>query len=89
MAPAFFYNLAIDDQSGWLAAVFGLGVFAFSAWMAIDCWHNGRESYWIWLIFITGGFGAVIYFLTQYTSMARASKPRSGNAPPRAAASAK
>jgi hypothetical protein len=46
--------------------VLGIGIFVFCAWMAIDCWRNGRDTYWYWLIFFTGGLGAVLYFLTQY-----------------------
>ncbi len=56
----------ILDSLSVLPGIVSLAIFGFSAWMAVDCWRNGRETYWFWIIFFTGGFGAFIYFLTQY-----------------------
>jgi hypothetical protein len=56
----------ILDSLGAFPGIVSLVIFGFSAWMAVDCWRNGRETYWFWIILFTGGFGAFIYFLTQY-----------------------
>jgi len=46
--------------------IFGIGVILFCLWMAYDCWQRQRDAYWLWLILLTGGFGAAVYFFTQY-----------------------
>jgi len=66
MFNVFYYLLGLDDVGGILAALLGLAGFAFSVWMAIDCWRRQGDSYWIWLILFTGGLFALIYFFTQY-----------------------
>jgi len=45
-----------------IGALLALALFAFAAWMIIDCLQNGREYYWFWVIMMTGGLGAFIYF---------------------------
>ncbi len=41
-------------------------LFAFTIWMLIDCVQNGRDYYWIWIIMVTGGLGAFIYFYQHH-----------------------
>lgn len=63
-----FYSLLywLDGGTGILSWLLGVAVFAFSVWMAVDCWRRGREGWWIWIILVTGGLGALVYFFTQY-----------------------
>ena len=49
-----------------LPALIALVGFAFSLWMAYDCWKRNGDGYWIWLILCSGGIFALIYFFTQY-----------------------
>jgi len=45
-----------------VGALFALAMLAFAVWMIIDCMQNGREYYWFWIIMMSGGLGAFIYF---------------------------
>src|SRR5437660_267977 len=40
----------------------GPAIIIFSIWMIVDCVQNGRDIYWIWIILIFWGIGALIYF---------------------------
>jgi hypothetical protein len=35
---------------------------AFTIWMVIDAARRGTDYYWIWIILVTGGLGAWVYF---------------------------
>jgi hypothetical protein len=66
MYRLIYYLQNIHGVGGMLAALLALLGFAFSLWMAYDCWQRGGEIYWIWLILCSGGFFAVLYFFTHY-----------------------
>jgi hypothetical protein len=66
MFQIFYYLQHIDSIGGAFAALVALAGFAFSLWMAFDCWKRNGDGYWIWLILCTGGVFALIYFFTQY-----------------------
>lgn len=46
----------------WARVVLAPVFLLFGAWMAVDCFRQGRPYYWYWIIFATGGMGAVIYW---------------------------
>ena len=66
MYQLFYYLQHIDGVGGAVTALVALAGFAFSLWMAYDCWQRRGDAYWIWLILFSGGFFALIYFFTQY-----------------------
>ncbi|MDB6154905.1 MAG: tetratricopeptide repeat protein [Chthoniobacteraceae bacterium] len=66
MNELFYYLSDMDSVGGVLSALFAAAMFAFSAWMIIDCLRNQREFWWLWVIFMTGGFGAFIYFYMHH-----------------------
>lgn len=58
------YNMfGMLGAAGGVVYFFGL---AFSIWMIIDCVRNRRETYWIWIMLISGGLGALVYFFVYY-----------------------
>lgn len=61
----------LDDESGILSWLLGMATFAFSIWMAIDCWRRGADGYWFWLILVFQPIGGIAYFFTQYWSGSR------------------
>jgi hypothetical protein len=66
---SYFFNVGGD--SGGVSWLFGVAVFGFSIWMAIDCWQRGRDTWWIWIILVFQPIGALIYFVTQYWDSTR------------------
>ncbi len=66
MSPLSSAFVMAGDEPGIVSWLLGVAVFAFSIWMAVDCWQRGREGYWIWIILVFQPLGAVIYFFTQY-----------------------
>jgi hypothetical protein len=66
MYQLIYYLQNIHSVGGAFAALIGLAGFAFSLWMAYDCWRRNGDSYWVWLILFSGGLFALIYFFTQY-----------------------
>lgn len=49
-----------------VSTLFGAAMFAFSVWMLVDCVRNNRDYWWIWIILISGGLGAFIYFYVHH-----------------------
>ena len=66
MYPLYYLLRMVQFAGPIPAALLGILGFAFSCWMAYDCWRRGGEPYWIWLILGSGGMFALIYFFTQY-----------------------
>lgn len=60
------YSILYALHGGVGAPFISLSLLAFWVWMAFDCWKNQRDSYWLYLILVTGGFGALVYFLTHF-----------------------
>ncbi len=74
------YRLSnIHSLGDFAGALFAIVIFAFALWMLVDCLHNGREYYWIWIIMMSGGLGAFIYFYQyHWTGSLLDSLPLSG-----------
>lgn len=53
---------SVSPVWGWLSSLGGLLVIAFTIWMIVDCWREGRGFLWIWIMIIFNGFGALVYF---------------------------
>ncbi len=66
MYPLFSLFRMIQVAGPVPAALLAILGFAFSLWMAYDCWQRGGDTYWIWLILCSGGAFALIYFFAQY-----------------------
>jgi len=71
MFRLLYYLQNIDSIGGALSALIALLGFAFSLWMAYDCWQKKGDGYWIWLILFSGGIFALIYFFTHYWNGSR------------------
>ena len=56
----------LDGGTGVLSWLIGVATFAFSIWMAVDCWQRGRDGYWLWIILVFQPLGALVYFFTQF-----------------------
>jgi len=66
MYQLLYHLQNIHSLGGAISALIALAGFAFSLWMAYDCWKRQGDGYWIWLILFSGGLFALIYFFTQY-----------------------
>ena len=71
MSQLYSFLFWLDGGTGILSVILGGATFAFSIWMAVDCWRRGADGYWIWLILVFQPFGALIYFFTQYWTGSR------------------
>ena len=66
MSQLYSFLFWLDDGTGVLSWLIGVATFAFSIWMAVDCWQRGRDGYWIWIILVFQPLGGIIYFFTQF-----------------------
>ena len=71
MSQLYSFLFWLDGGSGVLSWLAGVAMFAFSIWMAVDCWRRGAEGYWIWVILVFQPLGGIVYFFTQYWSGSR------------------
>ena len=71
MSPLYSFLLWLDGGTGILSWLLGVATFAFSIWMAVDCWTRGAEWYWIWIILVFQPLGGIFYFFTQYWTGSR------------------
>ena len=61
----------LDGDTGVLSWLLGVATFAFSIWMAVDCWRRGTDGYWIWIILVFQPLGGIVYFFTQFWTGSR------------------
>ncbi len=66
MSQLYSFLFWLDDGSGVLNWLLAATTFAFSIWMAVDCWRRGADGYWIWFILVFQPVGAIVYFFTQF-----------------------
>ena len=66
MSQLYSFLFWLDGGSGFLSWLLGVATFAFSIWMAVDCWRRGAEWFWFWIILFFQPLGAILYFFLHY-----------------------
>ncbi len=66
MSQLYSFLFWLDGGTGWLSGLLGFATFAFSIWMAVDCWRRGAEWYWFWIILVFQPLGGIVYFFVNY-----------------------
>lgn len=60
------YMFANGGVGGVILGIFSLAALAFTIWMIADCVRSGRDFYWIWIMLLFWGIGALVYFFAYY-----------------------